>query len=58
MASRKPLTEWEMEKGIELRKRRFKYNTFTEREYKNLIRKNYITIKTEKGLKYLEEEVK
>lgn len=58
MASRKPLVEWEIDKGVELRKRKFKYNTFTEREYKNLIRKNYIIIKTEKGLKYLEEEVK
>ena len=58
MASRKPLVEWEMDKGVELRKRRFKYTTFTEREYKNLIRKNYIIIKTEKGLKYYEEEVR
>lgn len=58
MASRKPLVDWEMDKGIELRKRKFKYSTFTEREYKNLIRKNYIIIKTEKGFKYLEEEVK
>ena len=57
MASRKPLIEWEMDKGIELRKRKFKYSTFTEREYKNLIRKNYIIIKTSKGLNYLEEEV-
>lgn len=57
MVSRKPLVEWEMDKGVELRKRKFKYNTFTEREYKNLIRKNYIIIKTEKGLKYLEEEI-
>ena len=57
MVSRKPLVEWEMDKGVELRKRKFKYNTFTEREYKNLIRKNYIIIKKEKGLKYLEEEI-
>lgn len=57
MASRKPLVDWEMDKGIKLRKRKFKYNTFTEREYKNLIRKNYIIIKTKKGLEYLEEQV-
>lgn len=57
MASRKPLAEWEMDKGVLLRKRKFKYKTFTEREYKNLIRKNYIIIKTQKGLQYLEEQV-
>lgn len=57
MASRKPLAEWEIDKGVLLRQRKFKYKTFTEREYKNLIRKNYIIIKTQKGLQYLEEQV-
>ena len=54
----KTIQEWELEKGIELRKRKFKYNTCTERQFKNLLRKNYIIIKTEKGLKYYEEAVK
>lgn len=54
----KTIQEWELEKGIELRKRKFKYNTCTERQFKNLLRKNYIIIKTDKGLEYYEEAVK
>ena len=58
MANKKQLIEWETEKGIELRKRKWKNNEYTERQFKNLLRKNYIIIKTEKGLNYYQEEVK
>ena len=61
MSNKKPLIEWETEKGIELRKRKWKNwknNECTERQFKNLLRKNYIIIKTEKGLNYYQEEVK
>lgn len=58
MANKKQLIEWETEKGIELRKRKWKNNECTERQFKNLLRKNYIIIKTEKGLDYYQEEVK
>lgn len=58
MANKKSLIEWETEKGIELRKRKWKNNEYTERQFKNLLRKNYIIIKTEKGLNYYQEEVK
>ncbi len=58
MANKKQLIEWESEKGIELRKRKWKNNEYTERQFKNLLRKNYIIIKTEKGLNYYQEEVK
>lgn len=58
MSNKKALIEWETEKGIELRKRKWKNNEYTERQFKNLLRKNYIIIKTEKGLNYYQEEVK
>ena len=58
MANKKSLIEWKTEKGIELRKRKWKNNEYTERQFKNLLRKNYIIIKTEKGLNYYQEEVK
>ena len=54
MANRKTLKEWEEEKGVRLRKRKHKILVFTEKHYKNLIQKEYIICKTEKGLEYLE----
>ncbi len=48
------LKEWEFEKGIKvkIKKRTGKY---TEKQFKKLIKTNYITVKTEKGLEYLQE---
>lgn len=55
MANRKTLKEWEEEKGVKIRRRKHKNNDFNEKEYKKLIRTEYIICKTEKGLKYLQE---
>lgn len=52
--NRKPLHEWELEKGLKIKtkKRKIKY---TEKDFKKAIKLNYITVKTEKGLDYLQE---
>ena len=51
---KKTLKDWELEKGITV-KTRDKSKTYNERQYKKLIKSNYIVIKTEKGLEYLKE---
>lgn len=50
---RKKLKDWEMETGITV-KVKDKNRRCKERSFKNLIKRNYIVIKTEKGLEYLE----
>lgn len=51
---KKTLKDWELEKGIKV-KTRDKSKTYNERQYKKLIKSNYIVTKTEKGLEYLKE---
>ena len=48
------LKEWELEKGVEIKtnKRQSKY---TEKQLKQLIKSNPITVKTDKGLEYIQE---
>ena len=55
MANRKPLKDWEDEKGIIFRKRKRKVNNITEKQYKQFIKTEYIICKTEKGAEYLAE---
>lgn len=55
MANKKLLKEWEEEKGIRIRKRKHKKNELTEKEYKKLIKTEYIICKTEKGYDYLQK---
>ncbi len=52
--NRKPLKDWELEKGIKIRTNK-KAETYTEKQFKNLINTNYIVTKTKKGLEYLEK---
>lgn len=58
LANRKSLKDWEMEKGVIIRNRKYNQDELTEKQYKNLVKTKNIKIKTEKGLQYLEEEVK
>lgn len=51
---RKTLKDQELEKGITV-KTRDKSKTYDERQYKKLIKSNYIIAKTEKGLEYIKE---
>lgn len=51
---RKTIKDWELEKGITV-KTKDKCKTCNDRQYKKLIKSNYIVTKTEKGLKYLKE---
>lgn len=55
--SGKMLNEWEFEKGIEIKaknKGKISKKAITEGRFKRLIGSNYIAVKTEKGLEYLE----
>lgn len=52
--NRKTLKDWELEKGI-IVKEKDKSKKYNEKQYKNLIKTNYIVIKTNKGLAYWEE---
>lgn len=52
---RKTLKDWELEKGI-IVKTKNKCKICNERQYKKLIRRNYIVTKTEKGLEYLNQK--
>lgn len=47
-----------MDKGVIIRNRKYNQYELTEKQYKNLIKTKNIKVKTEKGLQYLEEEVK
>lgn len=58
LANRKSLKDWEMEKGVIIRNRKYNQDELTEKQYKNLVKTKNIKVKTEKGLQYLEEEVK
>ena len=58
MPNRKNLKDWEMDKGVIIRNRKYNQDELTEKQYKNLIKTKNIKVKTEKGLQYLEEEVK
>lgn len=52
----KTLPEWELEKGVEVKTEdRKKIIQINERQFMRLLKENYIVTKTEKGLKYLEE---
>lgn len=51
--NRKTLKEWELEKGVRVKSNK-KPGKYTEKQLKRLIKSNYIIIKTEKGLEYLE----
>ena len=58
LPNRKNLKDWEMDKGVIIRNRKYNQDELTEKQYKNLIKTKNIKVKTEKGLQYLEEEVK
>lgn len=58
LANRKSLKDWEMEKGVIIRNRKYNQDELTEKQYKNLVKTKNIKVKTEKGLQYLEEEIK
>lgn len=51
---KKTLKDFELEKGI-IVKTKHKSKTYTEKQYKKLIKSNYIVTKTEKGLEYIKE---
>lgn len=51
---KKTLKDWELEKGITV-KTKDKSKTYTEKQYKKLIKSNYIVTKTGKGLEYIKE---
>lgn len=52
----KTLPEWELEKGVEIKTTdRKKIVQINEKQFMRLIKDNYIVTKTNKGLKYLEE---
>ena len=51
--SKRILKEFELETGIEI-KTKHKDKVYSKNQLKKLIKTNYITIKTEKGLEYLE----
>lgn len=52
----KTLPEWELEKGVEIKTSdRKKIVQINERQFMRLLKDNYIVTKTDKGLKYLEE---
>lgn len=51
--NRKSINVWELEKGIKVKTKKRK-ETYSEKQFKRLINKNYIVTKTEKGLEYLE----
>lgn len=52
--NRKPVQDWEVEKGIVLRENR-NNNKITEKQFQKRIKSEYIKCKTEKGLIYLKE---
>lgn len=52
--SRKTLKEFELEVGIEIKNKHKDYR-YSKDELKKLIKTNYITVKTEKGLEYISD---
>lgn len=50
--SKRTLKDFELEKGIEI-KTKYKDRVYSKNELKRLIKTNYITVKTEKGLEYI-----
>jgi len=50
--NKKKLKEWELEKGIKIKDNR-KGKKYSEKQFKNKIKTNYITVKTEKGMDYI-----
>lgn len=55
MDNMKTLKEWELAKGIEIKTKKNIIKCTSENRFIKLIRDNYITIKTDKGLKYYEK---
>ena len=51
--SKRILKDFELETGIEI-KNKHKDKLLTKDEFKKLIKTNYITVKTQKGLEYIE----
>ena len=52
--NKRPLCEYELEKGIKIHTKN-KEKVVSEYQFRKLIKSNYITCKTEKGLEYLED---
>lgn len=52
--NKKILKEWEFEKGIKVKTKK-RIEKYTEKQFKSLLKTNQITVKTEKGLEYLQE---
>lgn len=52
----KTIKDWELEKGIEIKDKSIKRERKCKEKYfKKLIKTSYISVKTEKGLEYLNE---
>lgn len=51
--SKRILKDFELETGVEI-KNKYKDRLISKDEFKRLIKTNYITVKTQKGLKYIE----
>ena len=64
---KKTIKEWELDKGIKIRnpigfikeskKNRIHTNTYTDRSFRRCAKNSVITIKTEKGLQFMNSKI-